>query len=224
MAYSKLILNFPLPCYLYQSVDSWKIQGSHPQMLPPPRKIRRLIKGFWNQPPFFRDSGMAFGGIYPQIRVHPIHPYPSEVPKWGNARPETPSFSAASPTAGNPTSVGWFFLNSTAAMTCGSGTKWKTLDSVQFFFGSGENCWKRRVYPAKCIKNNTNNSNVSWRILENSDKMLRLGSSVTICFGWFWHVLGWKYILRMWNVLWPQTVHQLFQAAPPRLKAEFPAF
>lgn len=47
--------------------------------------------------------------------------------------------------------------------------EWHYGNTGPFVFCSCENCWKRR-YPAKCMKTNTNNSNVSWRILENSEK------------------------------------------------------
>ena len=77
-----------------------------------------------------------------------------------------------------------FFFKRPPAMTWGSGTKWKTQNSPAVFFGSCENCWETSRIPCEMHKNNTNNSNVSWKMLENSEKILRLGSSVAISFGW----------------------------------------
>ena len=167
---------------------------------------------------------LGWSSKYPQIRVHPIHPYPSPrclneaTPRRKHLLFQLPLLRLEIPPWSDD-----FFKKRNGRHDMG---KWHEMKNtgLPFVFWFMWKLLGNVATRAKCIKNNTNNSNVSWRILENSDKMLRLGSSVTICFGWFWHVLGWKYILRMWNVLWPQTVHQLFQAAPPRLKAEFPAF
>ena len=136
------------------------------RMLTPPKKNKAaLLRDSETNRLFSRIPGWHWRGIPSDSLIRSIHIHPrclnEATPRRKHLLFQLPLLRLEIP----PWSDDFFFNG--AAMTWGSGTKWKTQDSPAVFLVHVKTAGKRR-YPAKCIKTNTNNSNVSWRVLKNS--------------------------------------------------------